>query len=308
MLFLLKIAYFLEDNMLKRMLATFVLLCLLPVFAMAQDGGAVVDLVTCPDAEWAFEEGADILEIFFPPVRGADCAILRYQDRTLMIDAATPGQHARVAAALAYAGIDRINTGFNTHPHDDHIGGFDILYQAAAMDELIITFPDDFNNNMKRTMRAMEEQNIPVKTAKDGDLIPFGDVRLEVIRRDIGWFSENDCSAMIRLDYGERSLLMTADVDRDGQNNLLETAPEKLDVDIFKYPHHGVRPAGWNFLKHMSPEMTIITNNRFNQNVKEVRKDAVKRGITPICTSEGMVRLRTDGHIWVADQIKLDVE
>ena len=30
----------------------------------------------------------------------------------------------------------------------------------------------------------------------------------------------------------ERSLLLTADVDRDGQNNLLETAPEKLDVDI----------------------------------------------------------------------------
>ena len=54
MLFLLKIAYFLEDNMLKRMLATFVLLCLLPVFAVAQDGGAVVDLVNCPDAEWAF--------------------------------------------------------------------------------------------------------------------------------------------------------------------------------------------------------------------------------------------------------------
>ncbi len=304
----LKNAYFWRMYMLKRMLATFVLLCLLPVLVLAEGAPAVVDLVNHPEAEWAFEEGADILEIFFPPVRGADCCILRFDGKTLMVDAATPGQHDRVAAALAWAGINHIDTGFNTHPHDDHIGGFDILYQAAAMDELIITFPADFNNNMKRTMRAMEEQNIPVRTADDGDLIPFGDVRLEVIRRDIGWFSENDCSAMIRLDYGERSLLLTADVDRDGQNNLLETAPEKLDVDIFKYPHHGVRPAGWNFIKHMSPELTVITNNRFNQNVKEVRKDAQKRGITPICTSEGMVRLRTDGHIWVVDQIKLDVE
>lgn len=294
--------------MLKRMLATFVLLCLIPVFALAEDVSVVVDLVTHPDAEWAFEEGAEILEIFFPPVRGADCCILRLGEKTLMIDSATPGQHARVAAALNYAGIDHIDTGFNTHPHDDHIGGFDILYQAATMDELIITYPADFNNNMKRTMRAMEEQGIPVKTAGDGDLIPFGDVRLEVVKRDISWFTENDCSAMIRLDYGERSLLLTADVDRDGQNNLLETAADKLDVDIFKYPHHGVRPAGWNFLKHMSPELTVITNNRYSQNVKEVRKDAEKRGITPICTSEGMVRLRTDGHIWVVDQIELDVE
>lgn len=145
-----------------------------------------------------------------------------------------------------------------------------------------------------------------MKTAGDGDLIPFGDVRLEVIKRDVNWFTENDCSAMIRLDYGDRSLLLTADVDRDCQNNLLETAPEKLDVDIFKYPHHGVRPAGWNFLKHMSAELTVITNSRYS--AKDARKDAEKRGITPIYTANGLVRLRTDGHIWVVDQIKLDVE
>ena len=54
----------------------------------------------------------------------------------------------------------------------------------------------------------------------------------------------------------------------------------------------------------------LALNERANKTwaVKEVRKDAQKRGITPICTSEGMVRLRTDGHIWVVDQIKLDVE
>ena len=294
--------------MLKRLLAMFVMICLLPVLALAAESSVVVDLVNHPEAEWAFEEGASILEVFFPPVQGADCCILRYDGQTMMVDAATPGQHARVAAALAYAGIDRINTGFNTHTHDDHIGGFDILHQAAALDELIIVFPQDHSNNMKRTMRAMQEQGIPVKSAANGDLIPFGDVRLEVIKRDVSWFAENDQSAMLRLDYGERSLLLTADVDRDCQNNLLETAPEKLDVDIFKYPHHGVRPAGWNFLSHMSPEMAIITNSRFNQNVKVVRKDAEKRGITPICTSEGMVRLRTDGRIWVVDQIKLGVE
>lgn len=199
-----------------------------------------------------------------------------------------------------------MDTGFNTYPHDDHIGGFDVLYQAATLGELYITFPEDANNNIKRTLRAMEEQNIPVKKAADGDLLPFGDVKLEVIKRDVSWFTENDRSAMIRLDYGERSLLLTADVDRDAQNNLLETAADKLDVDIFKYPHHGVRPAGWNFLKHMSPELTVITNKRYS--VKEARKDAEKRGITPLYTANGLVRLRTDGYIWVVDQFALDVE
>lgn len=292
--------------MLKRMLATLVLLCLLPVFAFAEEAAAVINLVADPQAEWAFEEGAEILEVYFPPVRGADACILRFGGRVMLIDAATVGQHDRVAAALRYLGIDHVDTGFNTHPHDDHIGGFDVLYQAATMGELYITFPEDANNNIKNTLRAMAEQNIPVKTAADGDLLPFGDVRLEVIKRDVYWFAENDCSAMIRLDYGDRSLLLTADVDRDGQNNLLDTAPEKLDVDIFKYPHHGVRPAGWNFLKHMSAELTVITNSR--SRVKDTRKDAERRDIDLLYTSDGMVRMRTDGHIWVVDQIELDVE
>lgn len=111
---------------------------------------------------------------------------------------------------------------------------------------------------------------------------------------------------MIRLDYGERSLLLTGDVDRDCQNNLLKTVPEKLDVDIFKYPHHGVRPAGWNFLEHMSPELAVITNTR--SRVKDARKDAEKRGIATLFTAEGLVRLRTDGHIWVVDQMEINVE
>jgi len=293
--------------MLKRLLATIVLVCLFPLFALAEEpASVVVDLVNHPETEWAFEEGANLLEVYFPPVRGADSCILRYDGKVMMVDAATPGQHNRVAAALDYLGIDHIDTGFNTHPHDDHIGGFDILYQAATMDELYITFPEDANNNMINTLRAMKEQNIPVRHADNGDLLPFGDVRLEVIRRDEYWFAENDCSAMIRLDYGDCSLMLTADVDIDCQNNLLKTAPEKLDVDIFKYPHHGVRPAGWNFLKHMSAELTVITNTRAR--VKDTYKDAYRRDIAVLYTEYGMVRMRTDGHIWVVDQIALDVE
>ena len=60
-----------------------------------------------------------------------------------------------------------------------------------------------------------------------------------------------------------------------------------------------------NILKRLIAALAALC---FHQNMKEARKDAEKRGITPVCTSEGMVYLRTDGHIWVMDQIKLDVE
>ena len=77
--------------MLKRMLAALVLICLIPVLAVAQEASVAVNLIANPEAEWTFEDGAQILEIFFPPVRGADCCILRLGEETLMVDAATPG-------------------------------------------------------------------------------------------------------------------------------------------------------------------------------------------------------------------------
>ena len=159
---------------------------------------------------------------------------------------------------------------------------------------------------MKNTIKVMKEHNIPVETAKDGDVLTLGDATLTVIIREQKWFTENNRSAMLMVQYGECKLLLAADVELDGQNMLLQTTPEILDADILKYPHHGVAIAGWNFLKHVSAEAAIVTNSQYS--TKNVRKDAKKRKLPLVFTGDGLVRLRTDGNIWVIDQWKLDVE
>ncbi len=294
--------------MMKRLLAMLLLLCLFPALVLAEEAAppVVVDLINHPETEWAFADGAKILEVLFPRVIGADACFLRYDGKVLLVDAGTPGQHDRIADALDFLGIDHVDTGFNSHPHDDHIGGFDVLNQSATLGELYITFPEDYNRTMENTMKAMKAQGVPVKTAVDSDLIPFGDVRLEVIQRSEYWFPDNDASAMLRLDYGDRSMMLTADVSIAGQNSLLKTTPEKLDVDVFKYPHHGVGVAGWNFLTHLSPEFGVVTNNHYSKDIKDVLRDAKRRNITLVLTEYGMVRLRTDGCIWVVDQLPMD--
>ena len=290
--------------MMKKWLALLLMICLLPVCATAEN--VVVDLVNQPDTEWAFAEGAQILELYFPPVKGADACILRCGDEVILIDAATIGQSNRVAAALEYMEIDHVDYGFNTHPHDDHIGGFEVLNETAAMDHLYVAFGEEENRSMISAMKAMKAQNIPVTRLGDGDLLPSGFAEMLIIQRDNPKFTLNNRSAMVRLTYGERTILLAADVETAAQNALLETAPELLAVDILKYPHHGVTKAGWNFLKNVNAQLCVITDNR--SNTKEARKDADKRGMAQVFTAYGMVRLRTDGQIWVVDQIPLDVE
>ena len=290
--------------MLKRLFALVMLLAFLPLCAMGE--GAVVNLIDHPDAEWSFREGAPVLEMFFPPVKGADACIVRMGDEVMMIDAATAGQRARVKAALEYAQIDRVNVAFNTHPHDDHIVGFQYVPETAAIDRFIITFSEDANFHMESTLDVMRAMNVPVEHAQNGDVLKLGEAEMEVIQSSTSWFTENNRSAMLMIRYGERSILMAADVELDGQNELLKTRPEILKADILKYPHHGVARAGWNFLKHVGAELSVITNSRYH--TKTVRQDAKKRRLPLVFTGDGMIRLRSDGEIWVVDQIKLDVE
>jgi len=288
----------------KKLLALVLVLLLLPAYALGE--GHVVNLTVNPDQEWHFREGAPILEMFFPPVKGADACIVRMGDEVMMIDAATAGQRARVKAALEYAEIDRVDVAFNTHPHDDHIVGFQFVPETAEIGKLLITFPEDANFHMQETLKVMREKGIPVEHSKNGDMLTLGDAKAEVIQMSTSWFSENNRSAMLMVKYGNRSILMAADVELDGQNELLKTRPDDLKADILKYPHHGVAVAGWNFLKHVGAELTVITNSRYS--VKNTRKDADLKKLPQVYTAQGMVRLRTDGEIWVVDQIPLEVE
>lgn len=282
----------------KRLLVLLMLLCLLPSLALCE--GRVINLAADPDAEWSFADDAAILEVIFPAVKGADACILRMGGEVMMVDAATIGQRQAVADALVQMGVDHVHTGFNTHPHDDHITGFQRVPEVAAMDRLVITFPEDANNHMKQTLKVMDELGIPVEHAADGDVFTLGDAQITVIQKTESWFSENNCSAMLMVQLGECRLLLAADVELDAQNLLLKTCPEALDADILKYPHHGVVKAGWNFLKHVGAELAVVTNGRYS--VKNTREDAAKRKLPLIYTDEGMVRLRTDGNIWVVDQ------
>ena len=290
--------------MLKRLFALVMLLAFLPACALGE--GYVINLIQKPDTQWAFREGVPILEMFFPPVKGADACIVRMGDEVMMIDAATAGQRARVKAALEYAQIDRVNVAFNTHPHDDHIVGFQYVPETAAIDKMIITFPEDANFHMESTLDVMRAMGVPVETVGNGDILRVGEVEMEVIQSSTSWFTENNRSAMLKIRYGDRTILMAADVELDGQNELLKTRPEILKADILKYPHHGVAIAGWNFLKHVGAEVAVITHSRYS--TKNVRKDAKKRRLPLVFTGDGMIRLRSDGEIWVVDQIPLDVE
>ena len=289
----------------KRILASLLLLCMLPCMALAE--GSVINLISDPDAEYSFKEGAQLLEVVFPRVHSSDCAVLRFGDEVMMIDAshAGEGMQKRIKSALEAMGVTHINTAFNSHPHNDHIDGFSVVYETAPFDQFVITFPEDYDKHIKAAVRFAQEKDVVISHASDGDMLSMGssnEVTLNVIQRDGKSWTDNDRSAMLKVQYGKRSILFTGDIEGRAQKSYAAEPPAcGLDVDILKYPHHGIGRIDLNLLDMISPEITLINGGKDSG---ETGREFMKKKRLPFLVGyKGLTRMRTDGEIWVIDYL-----
>lgn len=292
--------------MMKRYLCLLLLLCCLPLSAVAE--GVIVNLIDDPDAPYAFQEGAEILEIVFPSIHGSDACILRMGEETMMVDCSTDDQSPLlVVPVLKALGITHIDTAFNSHPHDDHITGFEFLEGTATIGQLAVAFPEDYNYVIKRTIRVLSAQGVPVVHVADGDVLRLGQAELTVFQRKGGDFTGNDLSACLLLRYGERTYITLGDVENRAQAALVNNPPEcGMKADIMKYPHHGHVRLNQAFYDLIDPELAIITAHPWP--AKEGFAFMERQGVPALSTWYGVIRLRTDGHIWVVDYLPMDDE
>lgn len=297
--------------MLKRII-TFMLalLVLASASAVAEDVAqppVLVDRINAPEvnADFAFAEGAALFEVIFPQILNCDAILLRCGGETMLVDCATQGQAVRILNMCKQLGITHIDKVINTHPHEDHIGGFRDLIKEVTVDELWICFPADYNEHITKAVGYAEKAGIPVRTYADGDTFTLGDATIDVWKLEGSKSELNDCSAQFYITYGERTLLMTADLETPGQKKYVELKGEALKADIIKYPHHGIDKLNADYMAAVSPLFLVVTNNhRQTAGWKAIRN----YGIPYAYTVPGFVYLSTDGATWVADRIVSEIK
>lgn len=290
----------------KRLFALLMTLLLLPVAAVAEESPVIIDRTGNLTEEYQFPEGTPILEIVFPRVYSSDCAIVRYGYDVMMIDAstATDEMQERVQSALYSMGVDYIDVAINSHPHDDHINGFIPVAENFPVGRLVLAFEEDFDENMIRVVNYYNENDIPIEHVEDGDVFYMGpqeDVTIRVIQRnDSGTWEANNRSAMLHIQFGERSILFTGDVENHAQRSYGENPPEGgLKADILKYPHHGQVKLHDPFFEAIDPELVFM--NGANAVMDGAKNYLDKRKVPYLIGYTGLIRLRTDGEVWVVD-------
>lgn len=286
----------------KKLLALALCLLFFPLFAMAEN--VIVDKIADPNADFAFDEGATLLEIYFPKINGVDAAYVRCGEWSMLIDCGG-SEWREVQALLDKLGVTKINYAVNSHPDADHIGGFNHVLKSVACDEFLLGFPEDFPDGDSLRFKVYDDLHklgIPFRQVSDGEILSLGDAQATVLQcEDNSLKRVNNRSVLLMIQLGERRIFFTGDIQRDAQLLLASDESRDLRADIVKHPHHGYLNMQADFIRRVSPALVILTSGRGTAKGVEILK---QEKLPYYFCENGVIRLATDGQTWTIERIK----
>jgi competence protein ComEC len=110
----------------------------------------------------------------------------------------------------------------------------------------------------------------------------------------------NNQSCVLRVAAGASSMLLTGDIERAAEEDLIE-ADAALGVDVLLVPHHGSRTSSSEkFIAAVAPRWAIVPagyRNRFGHPAREVLERYARAGVTVLRTDlDGAVSVVLDRH------------
>jgi len=205
----------------------------------------------------------------YPPKWGDACLVVFPNGETMLVDSGHDTYATVLVENLRRLGVRKLDYVFFSHEHIDHVGG--ALAEGGVFDSIPvgkvfwsgITYPGGHN-----LREGCEKRGITLKGLRKGAALRIGDVRLELLWPEVYVTQEsaktvraqNNISAVFRLEYGEHSALFPGDLYIAGEEQLLKSAGDKLDVDLVKICHHGQdTSSNMEFVRQISPKLAIAT-------------------------------------------------
>ncbi len=264
------------------------------------------------------------VHIDFLDVGQGDAALITFPDgKTLLVDGGgrfdyrkndddaepferdTRGIGESVVSEVLWAkGYSRIDAILATHADADHIQGLtDVAKNFRIGTATFARTPSD-DPDLIALNEILIRRRVPTEIVARGDRLNFGDVMVEVIypeaSEDQDSVSDNNHSIVLRITYGSRTFLLTGDIERQAEMELLNSG-FPLNADLIKVPHHGSRTSSMApFVDAVTAKYAIISIGRRSA-FGHPHNDVVERwkaaGATVMTTGErGMISVSTDGN------------
>ena len=159
---------------------------------------------------------------------------------TMMIDGG-PDEPRTLGKLRAY-GVRRIDLLVLTHPHADHVNGLPSVVEHYAIGRAIEAGLDATLPALAAFRKGVRAQGAPLDVVRRGARYTLGEATVDVLGPTTlleGTNSDlNNNSVVLRVSFGGSCVLISGEVQEEGQEALLQQ-PESLRCPVVTVPHHG---------------------------------------------------------------------
>ena len=184
-----------------------------------------------------------------------------------------------------------------THADADHLDGAAAVLRRFAPRELwlprILLSPE-----FRPLLRAARAAGTTVRFLASGESFAAGSADVTALVCE-GCPKRNDQSLVLAFDYGEHRFLLTGDIEREGEQYLMQHLVNR-HAAVLKTPHHGSRNSTSDeLLQFTKPTVAIVSagfENLYGHPHAEVLKRFERRHITLLRTDlNGAATVSSDG-------------
>ena len=208
-----------------------------------------------------------------------------------------------VSRFLWEKGYDKVDYLLPSHADTDHMQGLIDVAKNFKIKSAIISRTPSKDEDYIEFQKALARNNISSTIISRGDDLTFSDVKVEILHpladasTDAIW--DNNNSTVLRLIYGDVKILLTGDIEKEAERELLDS-PEFLQSAVVKVAHHGSKTSSIEgFVNATKAKVAIISVGRespFGHPKPEIVERWKNSGAKVMTTGEkGTITLTTDG-------------
>ena len=224
--------------------------------------------------------------------QGSSVFIVGADGKTMLYDAGGEDTSSGriVVDYIKALGYDQIDVAVFTHPHADHINGAVTVFEELEVNSVYYPKVTHTTKTFEKFVEAVNKAGLKFKTAKAGVEIPFGETEAILVAPISNEYENlNDYSATVKLTWKDTSVLLTGDVEKTSEKEMIHSNQD-LNIDLLLVPHHGSNSSTTDaFLDKTTPTYAVISSgkdNSYGHPHKEVIERLNERNIETYNTAE----------------------